>query len=769
MEDMQTAVAYAVNSDLDDGLLYAEFKTKDEAITYAKDHLDKLPYVDEMEVVLDAEGDIEDVLSYTTIWDHTMTDATEEETEDDYWDMLADIEAEKAANKHVIGHTTWFESVDNLVETLEENEDTVECKECFDLFPKVDCIKVDLGYICPVCAECGVADEDTFKVDFPEYEKFQDGNDMIPDEPMIPAESSEEVPTPEPENEITPISTPEEAVPFLVNDEEEAVAGYERAAEVVADSDLENKEEILDTIEHIKEEEEEHIEELTELVEPKEDEVPEDETEPTSEDEVEEIEDPEAEPVEEAMTPFHRDLINSLTPMTKDEFQKKLESGDSEVIFTGDPRESGVRGHTYEVSYEDGKYVVAFWDETYNDDFTDSEVAEEFDNIDDLWTYMVNFMEDDDFYPEYNYVTEALTEHVNEEHAAIESDQELEGTDNAVVDCKAADVITHSEDEKPLHEEFDRVRAAAQCSKKCYDFYNAVSTNAPEKELKKHGKVAYKFIKDQFGLTGKQAEDLLISGYAVWRLLNGKSKYESLTEAKSDPFHDAIFEAIDYLTEFSDIFPVPGNIGAANWGELKDDIRYGLSSDFEIAEILMEYMNKDLEISRKHPEMFEDDPQSELTLETYNRLKRAYDRAVKEYEEKYPEDFTEAFTPEEMKEFNMDEDGNSLDGYDTFVRCTWCEEIFTESECDFEYHMGWLCDRCQSAITSRGERLMIITNPTDEDKARVLTEDIEDENEPLSIDPAEKPSKNVKMANTAGISGMDFEAACQKFGIELNN
>ena len=47
--------------------------------------------------------------------------------------------------------------------------------------------------------------------------------------------------------------TPEEAVPFLVNDEVEAVAGYEQAAEVVADSDLENKEEILDTIDHIKE------------------------------------------------------------------------------------------------------------------------------------------------------------------------------------------------------------------------------------------------------------------------------------------------------------------------------------------------------------------------------------------------------------------------------------------------------------------------------------------------------------------------------------
>jgi hypothetical protein len=43
-----------------------------------------------------------------------------------------------------------------------------------------------------------------------------------------------------------------------------------------------------------------------------------------------------------------------------------------------------------------------------------------------------------------------LPEHVNEEHHAIESDQELKGTDNAMVDCEVADVIAHSEDEKPV-------------------------------------------------------------------------------------------------------------------------------------------------------------------------------------------------------------------------------------------------------------------------------------------------------------------------------
>lgn len=40
-----------------------------------------------------------------------------------------------------------------LVEELEEVEDTVECKVCFDLFPKEICFKTPLGWVCPVCKQ----------------------------------------------------------------------------------------------------------------------------------------------------------------------------------------------------------------------------------------------------------------------------------------------------------------------------------------------------------------------------------------------------------------------------------------------------------------------------------------------------------------------------------------------------------------------------------------------------------------------------------------
>ena len=859
MVNTQNPIVYAVNSDLDDGILYAEFATKEEAIDYAKKHMDKLPFVDELEVSYDANGEIDNVFSYKTVWAHNEAEAESTEAEDDYWDDLADMYAEEEANKHDLGDTTWFESMDNLVETLEENEDTVECKECFDLFPKADCIKLDIGYVCPTCAEGGVvSEEEIFKVDFPEYEKFRDPEDMIPEEPTIPVEPTEEVPAADPEvdpeDEIIPISTPEEAVPFLVNDEEEAIAGYDKAAEIIADSDLENKEEILDTIEHIKEEEEEHIEELTELVEIKEEEVPEDpkdedEKEETPEEEVEEIiDDPETEPVEEAMSDFQRRLIDRLPKMTKDEFKTMLDSGDTVKIFYGDPREPGVRSRDYEVTLVDGVYEVTYWEETYNDDFTDSELAEEFDDIDDLWDFMVNFMEDDDFSPEYNYLAEALTEHVNEEHAAIESDQELEGTDNAVVDCKVADVVTHSEDEKPV-----------DCEGKKEPLNKALTEAFTRDEL---GEI-FRLCKEIGIVNGGDLNRLVREVPEGENLLDKLRTYraelgddfqikETLTEAKRDPFHEAIFEAIDYLTEFSDIFPVPGNIGANNWEEFKDDINYGLSSDFEIAEIIMEYFQKDLAISEKHPEIFEDDPQSELTLETYNKLKRAYDKAVEDYKAAYPEDFEEQLDlthgydhiksvaslvhkavesltkdnrvgtrpdgmsfyvlsdkrsadPEKMKKVILDAlaaegyepdevqfvDKGQVYGYvigkiKMMARATMSyqkkESLTEEVEDDilatnsrgdylvknssgygysvFTMHNVWQggfeCDSDEKAVNrfNRG------------DFNESLTEDAEEDTyEPISQDPQEKPAK-VKMQDTISTSGMDFEAALAKFGVE---
>lgn len=106
-------------------------------------------------------------------------------------------------------------TIEELVEAMEENEDTVECAVCEELFPKTDGVKRGHSYVCPTCSKTNV--------------------DL--------------------------------AIANLVVDEFEAIDGYDDAEAVVANSDLpEDKQaEILDVIDHIREEEEEHIDELKEL------------------------------------------------------------------------------------------------------------------------------------------------------------------------------------------------------------------------------------------------------------------------------------------------------------------------------------------------------------------------------------------------------------------------------------------------------------------------------------------------------------------------
>jgi hypothetical protein len=340
---------YIVHSDINENNIYAEFATEEEAIEYAKRHKDELTYVDKVEVTLDEAGDIAEIFDERTIWvydDEDEADDYEEDEESDDWSVcvvtLDDgdsdweyFDSEYEARDYFNNYTSYEsgrdvevqlyspegmedsyvieadedldESVkyDDLVETLEENEDIVECRECFELFPKEACTKVAIGYICPECGkvhsheepefeidsipEVVIADDDFFKVDFPEVERHEYGNDMIPDEPTPEVEndpiSEPECVGPECEAPVEAPVTKDETITKLVVDEHEAIDGYEKAKiEIEANSELDEKEkeEILDTIEHIKEEEVEHIEELEELI---------DEVEETKETEVSDSED----------------------------------------------------------------------------------------------------------------------------------------------------------------------------------------------------------------------------------------------------------------------------------------------------------------------------------------------------------------------------------------------------------------------------------------------------------------------------------------------
>lgn len=157
---------------------------------------------------------------------------------------------------------------DEMVEALEENEDMVECKECFDLFPKAECERSEVGYVCPVCKGLRTA---------PAQARFVDPYDCYTQEfPEVKDYNPDSVVEYEREPDLG------DALNDLIKDEYEAIDGYEVADEKIqhAAIDADQKDEILDTLDHIKEEEEEHIDELKELCPECDPEKPEESEEP---------------------------------------------------------------------------------------------------------------------------------------------------------------------------------------------------------------------------------------------------------------------------------------------------------------------------------------------------------------------------------------------------------------------------------------------------------------------------------------------------------
>lgn len=71
-------------------------------------------------------------------------------------------------------------SITDLVEAMEENEDQVECKECFNLVSKSDCTKSDKGYVCATCAgETKPQCESAMTESFDEDEDFEDDENAV--------------------------------------------------------------------------------------------------------------------------------------------------------------------------------------------------------------------------------------------------------------------------------------------------------------------------------------------------------------------------------------------------------------------------------------------------------------------------------------------------------------------------------------------------------------------------------------------------------------
>ena len=901
----ETTYVYIVHSDINENNIYAEFATEAEAIEYAKRHIDELTYVDRVEALVDDEGDIIEIFNGQTIW--IYTDEGKEdiaETEDEYWNRIAQEETDRLDAEGLLGDTTWFEDLDtdSLVETLEENEDIVECKECFELFPKADCVKLEVGYLCPHChgvhyedRECleddpviffDVADEDTFKLDFPELDRMDYGNDMIPDE-SNPEPMPEVGPNPDPMAEPcvgpeceAPVEVPvtkDETITKLVVDEHEAIDGYDKAKiEIETNSELDEKEkkEILDTIEHIKEEEIEHIEELEELV----DEVEESEAdEPNNESEVlvegngflwwkvklddyfkkdgkrnlenkngtgywVDLIDPDTK--ESIIKPEDKKTVQQLKEAeklatllskaekgwavirvenaqgwngilevyekgkcTKDITQKKLDAlnkawdeqetakkfrkkfdkrkgkvdKDSETIdLPGENDHNSDEDQTNPNGDNDQEEQ----DQTNPNGDNDQEEQEQSTQDQDTSEVVPGSEETNTTVnaavvqatKEYKKiiavlkelgikdselekfikgnkptaklrklrkilykVTESLEEHVNEEHLAIESDQELVGTDNAVVDCKVNKVITHSEDEKPvdcegkkkplekpLTESLDEDKLQTMekylKSKKWASLEDSWTEEGESYVNEMGAYLDYNHMTNQFVLAISiyHASDDNNADDPDRHTEEEEYGFDSLNEMYEDEYCAACLDKIYDANEHKlYIFLTEATHAQVAKPEGSRTLAYNNA---------LTYAKK---ANKPYIYGYTNHTGKFFALDLPLKVTGRPVDAEKEFRSKYKnsrviymaypdKDFiTESkFTKAEQEEYNMDENGISLNSYDEFVRCGWCGEIFTKAECVFEKDFGWLCDRCQDELRYHGGHLDIITDPTEEDIER---------------------------------------------------
>jgi hypothetical protein len=131
----------------------------DDAKSYALNCLSSKPTICQVEVDRNDFGECVNSTDLGQIWswedemsdvsDDTVTNAFDLEFDD------ADISGESILDsvpdnfrRPVPADMT----IEGLVEAMEENEDVVECKECFNLVTKESCTKSDHGYICKECA-----------------------------------------------------------------------------------------------------------------------------------------------------------------------------------------------------------------------------------------------------------------------------------------------------------------------------------------------------------------------------------------------------------------------------------------------------------------------------------------------------------------------------------------------------------------------------------------------------------------------------------------
>ena len=318
------------------------FDTEADAMKFARDCADTCSCIKVEKSEIGEDGEI---LNNEVIWAADCDDVIEKEIVSDNEfdtefpasdieniDISDDVDYDEIAKQYKEDQTDWIDDsklIKEAVDAMEENESEVECKCCFEIFPKENCIKTENGYICKKCNQ--------------EICSHQGTNlDLIDDDPFS--------------------------------------LDYE---------------------------------------------------DPRDFDELEEIE-VKDEPVDANEVRKHEKAINEELKVIIDFSDYKPWSGAVD---------------TYELIKDADKLdeLEAYLEELYPDGITATQINDIlwFDGEEVLKYLGLGDAEDEE-------IDESIKEHINDRPADIESDQEYQGVDNAVVDCKKYTVVAHSEDEKPV-------------------------------------------------------------------------------------------------------------------------------------------------------------------------------------------------------------------------------------------------------------------------------------------------------------------------------
>lgn len=513
-DDEADAIVYAQkNGNKNTRIEKVEGELSDDGFDFDYEETDKIPVEFSMELPEEEPIEVVDDNDF----EQDFPDIPEVESSDD---IDYDAMAKQYADDQLVdpydadefdGHEDF--DVKEALDKLEENESEVECKCCFDLFPKEECIKTDHGYLCKKCNQELQSHQGT-NLD------LIDANpkDLDYDDPRLPEEKEEPEVKEEPldanevrkhEAGITEAVDPQideiikswgtnealtedadqklklyaifndgnEVGELIAANEEDAVDRCYNGAFGISNSDDMFDAELVEDPERIAEYEKTWKVKLYNL-----EEIAEREADWEDEDTFDALDKLNADTKKTySYTCSPSGLGGAVDATSEKEARRKVEEilaaagvyvPDERIKFNELEEELKVitdfsdykpwsgAVDTYELIEDANKLddLEAYLEECYPDGLTVTQINDIlwFD-ADQVLSYLGLGDSEDEDESEDNVEelpdtakTEGLEEHVNDRPADIESDQKLQGVNNAVVDCKKYTLVAHSEDEKPI-------------------------------------------------------------------------------------------------------------------------------------------------------------------------------------------------------------------------------------------------------------------------------------------------------------------------------